>query len=248
MFCNQLTSNIVNTTTCAVSQNISCTDVILNGVDLSALLAAASTLAPSVGQVLRAQRTLMSPHSNISVPTIGSIVVCSSITYTPVCSQSFVHVTFIATRLASGGSGSWAQFMSSLTVGSTEIGSTTHGTNDTQQLVDSSPTYGSYTNSSLTSLTFNANIRQMSGTQSMLFSSRVEQRRAGLTFRKPSAKEKENDAKAYAHRTLWWRFSNNVERIGKAAVQVGGALSTMYQVGKGIGTVARYAAPLLGFL
>ena len=40
----------------------------------------------------------------------------------------------------------------------------------------------------------------------------------------------------------------NVERIGKAAVQVGGAIHTMYQVGKGIGTVARYAAPLLGLL
>ena len=43
-------------------------------------------------------------------------------------------------------------------------------------------------------------------------------------------------------------FVNNVERIGEAAVQVGGALKTMYQVGKGIGTMARYAAPLLGFL
>jgi len=43
-------------------------------------------------------------------------------------------------------------------------------------------------------------------------------------------------------------FVNNVEKIGKAAVQVGSTLNTMYQVGKGIGTVARYAAPLLGFL
>jgi len=43
-------------------------------------------------------------------------------------------------------------------------------------------------------------------------------------------------------------FVNNVERIGKAAVQVGGAIHTMYQVGKGIGTVAKLAAPLLGFL
>ena len=43
-------------------------------------------------------------------------------------------------------------------------------------------------------------------------------------------------------------FVNNVERIGKAAVQVGGANHTMYQVGKGIGTVARYAASLLGLL
>ena len=43
-------------------------------------------------------------------------------------------------------------------------------------------------------------------------------------------------------------FVNNVERIGKASVQVGGAIHTMYQVGKGIGTVARYAAPLLGLL
>ena len=43
-------------------------------------------------------------------------------------------------------------------------------------------------------------------------------------------------------------FVNNVEKIGKAAVQVGGAMNTMYQVGKGIGTVAKLAAPLLGFL
>ena len=43
-------------------------------------------------------------------------------------------------------------------------------------------------------------------------------------------------------------FVNNVEKIGKAAVQVGGAIHTMYQVGKGIGTVAKFAAPLLGLL
>ena len=39
-------------------------------------------------------------------------------------------------------------------------------------------------------------------------------------------------------------FVNNVE----AAVQVGGAIHAMYQVGKGIGTVAKLAAPLLGIL
>ena len=43
-------------------------------------------------------------------------------------------------------------------------------------------------------------------------------------------------------------FVNNVERIGKAAVQVGGAVHTMYQVGKGLGVAIRYAAPLLGLL
>jgi hypothetical protein len=43
-------------------------------------------------------------------------------------------------------------------------------------------------------------------------------------------------------------FVNNVERIGQAAVQVGGAIQTMYHVGKSIGTVAKLAAPLLGFL
>ena len=43
-------------------------------------------------------------------------------------------------------------------------------------------------------------------------------------------------------------FVDNVERIGKAAVQVGGAINTMYQAGKGIGTVPKLAAPLLGFL
>ena len=43
-------------------------------------------------------------------------------------------------------------------------------------------------------------------------------------------------------------FVQSVEKIGKAAVQVGGAIHTMYQVGKGIGTVAKLAAPLLGLL
>ena len=41
-------------------------------------------------------------------------------------------------------------------------------------------------------------------------------------------------------------FVDNVERIGKTAVQVGGAIHTMWTVGKSIGTVARYAAPMLG--
>ena len=43
-------------------------------------------------------------------------------------------------------------------------------------------------------------------------------------------------------------FVDNVERVGKAAVQVGGAIHTMYQVGKGIGVAVRLAAPMLGLL
>ena len=43
-------------------------------------------------------------------------------------------------------------------------------------------------------------------------------------------------------------FVHNVERIGHAAVQVGGALNTAYQVGKGFAYAARFAAPLLGLL
>ena len=43
-------------------------------------------------------------------------------------------------------------------------------------------------------------------------------------------------------------FVNNVEKIGRAAVQVGGAIHTMYQVGKGLGVAIRYAAPVLGLL
>ena len=43
-------------------------------------------------------------------------------------------------------------------------------------------------------------------------------------------------------------FVNNVEKMGKAAVQVGGAIHTMYQVGKGLGVAIRYAAPVLGLL
>ena len=43
-------------------------------------------------------------------------------------------------------------------------------------------------------------------------------------------------------------FVHNVERVGRAAVQVGGALNTAYQVGKGFAYAARFAAPLLGLL
>ena len=44
------------------------------------------------------------------------------------------------------------------------------------------------------------------------------------------------------------KIMRGVETVGRTAVQVGGALNTMYQVGKGIGTVARFAMPLLGLL
>ena len=53
----------------------------------------------------------------------------------------------------SGSSGSWGQWMSALTVGSTGIGSTMHGHNDLQQHVDSSAVYGQYVNSSLSPIT-----------------------------------------------------------------------------------------------
>ena len=43
-------------------------------------------------------------------------------------------------------------------------------------------------------------------------------------------------------------FVNSVERVGRAAIQVGSALNTAYQVGKGFAYAARYAAPLLGML
>ena len=39
-------------------------------------------------------------------------------------------------------------------------------------------------------------------------------------------------------------FVNNVERIGKTAVQVGGAMNTMYQDGNGIGTLAKLSLAL----
>ena len=41
---------------------------------------------------------------------------------------------------------------------------------------------------------------------------------------------------------------HTIERVGKASVQIAGALHTAYQVGKGVAMVARYAAPMLGFL
>jgi hypothetical protein len=44
------------------------------------------------------------------------------------------------------------------------------------------------------------------------------------------------------------RVMQGIETVGKTAVQVGGALNTAYQVGKGFAYAARYAAPLLGLL
>ena len=41
---------------------------------------------------------------------------------------------------------------------------------------------------------------------------------------------------------------HTIERVGKASVQIAGALHTAYQVGKGVAYAARYAAPLLGLL
>jgi hypothetical protein len=76
-------------------------------------------------------------------------------------------------------------------------------------------------------------------------------KRSNAKYIKRDGLKRTNDAPtAYAYRTILarGRFLNNVEKIGKAAVPVGGAIHTMYQVGKGIGTVATLAAPLLGIL
>ena len=112
----------------------------------------------------------MSPHSNVSVPTNGPSVVCAPLNYTPISPQSYVHVTLLGTELMSGASGSSGQWISSIVVGSTEIGNSMHGYNNPQQIVESSPTYASYTNSSLSPITFSATLRRIGGgTANMLF-------------------------------------------------------------------------------
>ena len=41
---------------------------------------------------------------------------------------------------------------------------------------------------------------------------------------------------------------NSIERVGRATVQIAGALHTAYQVGKGLAYAARYVSPILGML
>ena len=129
-----------------------------------------SGVAPSAGDVLKSSRTCMSPHSTITVPSNGSSIVVSSVAYVPESASSTIHVTFVGTRLMAGASGSTGQWITTIMTGGTHLGHSMHGYNNTQQIVDSSPTYASYTNSSTNSVAFSATIKQtQNGGASMLF-------------------------------------------------------------------------------
>ena len=70
----------------------------------------------------------------------------------------------------SGPNGSHGQWITAIMTGGTDLGHSMHGYNNAQELVDSSPTYASYTNSSTNSVAFSATIKQLSGNgASMLF-------------------------------------------------------------------------------
>ena len=126
--------------------------------------------SPSAGDVLKSTRICMSPHSNISVPTNTNSIVVSSIAYVPTSAQSTIHVTFVGTRLMSGPNGSHGQWITAIMTGGTDLGHSMHGYNNAQELVDSSSTYASYTNTSTNSVAFSATIKQLSGNgASMLF-------------------------------------------------------------------------------
>ena len=73
-------------------------------------------------------------------------------------------------EIMDGVSGSYGTWVCSIVVGSTEIGNSMHGYNNTEAIFDSSPTYASYTNSSTNSITFIATLRRPGGgNANMLF-------------------------------------------------------------------------------
>ena len=166
LFCTSLTSILVAATNIAVSQEVSCAEVILNGVALSTLLAAASTPAPSAGDVLKSTRTCMNPHTSITVANSGSTV-CSSLTYTPVSAQSTLNVIFTGSWLINGATNGHGQWYCSLKIAGVEIGTLKHGTNLTIDTLDASPIYGQYINSATSALTIEVVASRHYGNQTL---------------------------------------------------------------------------------
>ena len=156
--------------------DLSCLNLSTTNVDCSGTLTVngqsitGAGASPSVGAVLKSTRICMSPHAYISVPTNGNSIVVSSLAYVPSSAQSTIHITWVGTRLMAGNAGTHGQWITTImTGGGTHLGHSMHGYNDTLQIVDSSPTYASYTNSSTNSVAFAATIKQLGGTASMAF-------------------------------------------------------------------------------
>ena len=77
----------------------------------------------------------------------------------------------------------------------------------------------------------------------------AEQEYAGFTLRKPSAKDKEQamPIRPHMHRKLP-SFVDRLAGYAETAGKVYGAAQTLYHVGRAVGSAARVAAPLLGYL
>ena len=119
--------------------------------------------AASVGEVLKSTRVCKSPHSNVTLTGNSSTITCTSQSYTPISTNSLINVTFVGTRLMAGTTSSWGQWLSSIVVNGVEIGNTMHGHNSLSQHVDSAPIFASYTNSSLSPITFTVTLRSITG-------------------------------------------------------------------------------------
>ena len=119
--------------------------------------------AASVGEVLKSTRVCKSPHSNVTLTGNSSTITCTSQSYTPISTNSLINVTFVGTRMMAGTTSSWGQWLSSIVVNGVEIGNTMHGHNSLSQHVDSAPIFASYTNSSLSPITFTVTLRSITG-------------------------------------------------------------------------------------
>ena len=153
-----------------MSQNKSSTDVILNGVALSALLAAPSTPAASAGALLKVSRTLLT-QGNMNVATNGSWVTILNHSHTPSDSSSYLDKTLTAIWKLSSQSGSDdAEWSISMFVDNVSQGDRILSTNGNRESGSSSPCFGRYTNSSLTAKTISIRARQIySADQSLLY-------------------------------------------------------------------------------
>ena len=146
----------------------------------------------------------MNPHVTISVPASGSVT-CSSLTYTPVSSSSFIHITFVATwQIGGTAAGGYGQWYCKLMASGSEVGMLKHGIGDTVEHNDTSPISAKLQTHlhhlSRYPLKRRGTVRTIR--RSILFRMEAVTKRPGFTSRKSNVKRKDNDAKAYAHRTL----------------------------------------------
>ena len=153
LFCTSLTGVLVSGTNVVASQEVRCAEVILNGVALSTLLAAASTPAATAGDVLKTGRILINNAANFNMTNNWYTVF--SHTHTPSDASSYINVTFTGMwqlRISGGGSqnGEWRI---SLFVDGTSIGDSFMSNSGMTPIGESGPCFGQYLNSSLASKT-----------------------------------------------------------------------------------------------